>query len=65
MWLYMFDSKYISFKNIYFIFFYNVANLQHKKPLKIAVFDKKIKKDLFIQSRVLSLIKNIFYLVKK
>ena len=65
MLLYMFGSKYIRFKNIYFIFFYNVANLQHKNPLKTIVFDKKMSKNLSIQSRVLSFIKNIFYLVKK
>ena len=64
MLLYMFGNKYIRFKNIYFIFFYNVANLQHKNPLKTIVFEKK-SKNLSIQSRVLSFIKNIFYLVKK
>jgi|TARA_B110000090_G_C13089965_1_gene334425 hypothetical protein len=35
-----------------------------KTPLKTIVFDKK-SKNLSIQSRVLSFIKNIFYLAKK
>ena len=51
-------------KRLFSIFFYDVANLQHKNPLKTLVFDKK-SKNLSIQSRVLSFIKNIFYLVKK
>ena len=55
--LYMFGSKYIRFKNIYFIFFYNVANLQHKNPLKTIVFEKKskinvFKSDIFIPKHV-------------
>tara|TARA_B100000768_G_scaffold174278_1_gene184376 strand:- start:465 stop:638 length:174 start_codon:yes stop_codon:yes gene_type:complete len=56
----MFDSKYISFKNIYFIFFYNVANLQHKKPLNIAVFDKKIKKICLFNQGFYHLLKIFF-----
>ena len=28
-------------------FFYNVANLQHKNPLKAIVFDEKIKKFIY------------------